>query len=187
MNRTTKINIGGKEYILCYSSRVVRSICVKFGSPGKMNEMLENEAPITRVETMLFVIHELIQAGAVFAKMNGFNNPEPLTLKELNTLFPVMHPRMIVGKIREAITLGSAVSVEIKQKQQKGKAKNGPKLKLTPDRILWWGLHIGLDYNTTLDIPHGELLSLINEEQIEQGMADVKITNSEEDPFPDWE
>ena len=152
-----------------------------------MNEMLENEAPITRVETMLFVIHELIRAGAVFAKMNGIENPAPPTREELNVMFPVMNPLIISGKIREAITLGSAVSVEIKPKQQKGKAKNGPKLKLTPDRLIWWGLHIGLDYNTTLDIPHGELLSLINEEQIEQGMADVKMTNSEEDPFPDWE
>lgn len=177
----------GKEYNLCYSSRVVRSICDEYTSPGKMNEMLESGSPIERTEAQLFVLHKLLDAGARFAKMEGTKYAEPPTIEELHTLYPIMHPRIIAEKIKETIILGSKVSVETKPKPQKGKGKSSPKLKLTPDRLMWWGLKMGLSRDETLDVPHGELLSLINEYQIQNGMADVKLTNSEEDPFPDWE
>lgn len=192
MTRTRNISINGKEYILCYSTRVVRAVTEEFGSPGKMNYALtESESAEERLETMLFVLHKLMEAGARFSDMEGIENPKVPSLKELHALFPLMHPQKVIRSIKDAITFGSAVSVEIKDIEPKGKGKGKTrapkKLKPTIDRYIWYGLHIGLDYNTALDIPHGELLSLINEEMLQSGTAEEKITNSEEDPFPDWE
>lgn len=189
MKRTTTIKINNEDYILCYSTRVVRAVTDKFGSPGKMDEALKNEdSAVDRIEANLFVLSALLKAGAAYAKLEGAENPRPLSLEELHTFYPIMHPRIIYAKIKEAIALGSAVSVEIKEKPQSGKKqKQSIKRKITGDSYIWYGLHLGLDYNTTLDIPHGELLSLINEEQIQNGIADEIIKNSEEDPFPDWD
>lgn len=192
MTRTKSININGKEYLLCYSTRVVRAVNDRFGNPGKMNyALMESKSAEERIETMLLMLHELMKAGARFAKMEGTENPEPLSIKELHTIFPLLRPNTVTRAIRDAITFGSAVSVEVKTVEPKGKGRGKTqtqkKLKPTTDRYIWYGLHIGLDYNTTLDIPHGELLSLINEEMLQSGAAEEKILNSEEDPFPDWE
>ena len=39
---------------------------------------------------------------------------------------------------------------------------------------MWYGLHIGLTYDETLDLPLGELLTLINIDQIKSGIAREK-------------
>ena len=187
MNRTTTIELNGREYTLCYSTRVVRSIENKFGCPGNMAQKMESDSAIERTETLLFVLCELIKAGAIFAEMERISNPKPLSLDELHLYYPIMHPRIVAEKIKEAITLGAAVSSEIKEIKVKGK-KPQKKLKMNSDRYIWYGLHIGLDYNTTLDIPHGELLSLIQEQQIQNGTAEEVIKNEDDDPIPsDWE
>lgn len=190
MKRTTSFEIAGKEYILCYSTRAVRAVTEKYGSPGKMEHALsESESAIERTETMLFVLHELLCAGARFSKLEGIENPTTPTLDELHRVYPLLFPQRVTAEIKKAITVGSAVSTEIKpiEPKEKSKSKKPKNLKPTIERMIWYGLHLGLDYNTLLDIPHGELLTLINEEQIQTGTAEEKLMNSDEDPFPDWE
>lgn len=188
MNRTKTIDIAGKTYLLCYSTRAVRAVTDRFGSPVKMNEALNNNAsPAERVEALLFVLHQLIIAGARFAKRENIDNPPPLTLDELHTLYPMIKPRTAYKTIKDAIIYGSAVAFDVKDKPQKGKSKTPKKTKMTPERYVYYGLQMGLDYDTALDIPHGELLSYINIDQVAKDIATEVYHNDEEEPFPDWE
>lgn len=189
MRRTETININGVDYTLCYSTRTVRAVTEKFGSPGMMDyAMRQSKSAVERVDALLFVLHELLISGARFLYLTTGEKTEPPTLLEIYAAFPRMNYNETLKKVTDAITAGSFVSTEIKQKPAKGKKKSREqKLPATIDRYIWYGLHVGLDYNTALDIPHGELLSLINEEQIQTGVADPVIKNSDEDPFPDWE
>lgn len=188
MNRTKTIDIAGKKYLLCYSTRVVRAVTDSFGSPAKMNEALMNNAsPAERAEALLYVLHELILAGARFALRESKENPPAPTLDELRTLLPLIKPRTALQAVKDAITFGSAVAFDIKDKPGKGKRKTTKKTKMTPERYLYYGLQLGMDYDTVLDIPHGELLTLINIDQVAKDIAQEIYSNNNEDPIPDWE
>ena len=50
-------------------------------------------------------------------------------------------------------------------------SREGP---VSPSWLLWYGLHIGLSMDETLDIPFGDLLTLIAIDQIKNGMAKEK-------------
>ena len=79
----------------------------------------------------------------------------------------------------------SIKSGEPKNKKAKVKTTPGPK---SPEWFLWHGLHMGLDYKTTLDIPHGELLTLISAQNIYNGAPDESnAKNSDFDAIPDWD
>ena len=188
MNRTKTIDIAGKTYLLCYSTRTVRAVSDRFGSPVKMNEAINNNAsPAERVEALLFVLHQLILAGARFAIREGIPNPQPLSLEELHNYYPLMKPRILTNTVKDAITYGSAVAFDVAEKPQKGKKKTPAKTKMTPEKYVYYGLQIGLDYDTALDIPHGELLSYINIDQVAKDLATEIYRNDDEEPFPDWE
>lgn len=187
MKRTVTIRLNGKAHTLCYTVRTVRAVTEKFGSPEKMDEVItQSPSAIERTESLIFVLHALILSGARFCILNGIDNPPPLSIDEVRAMYPLLNGNAVYELIKTVISAGSALSVDISQKPAKGR-KAAPKLKPTVDRYLWYGLHMGLSYTETLDIPLGQLLSLVNEEQIQQGTAEVKYHNSDEDPFPDWE
>lgn len=184
MKRTTTINICGKDYILCYSTRVVRSLDEQYGSPGKIAEIIESKNVIERIDAHIFILSQLIKAGARFAKREQIENPEPLSEKDLKNVFNSLKFETMERKIKEAIAVGAKVSNEVREIEGKNK-KPQKKMKMTADRYIWYGLHLGLDYDTILDIPHGELLSLINEEQIQNETAEEIIKNEDDDPIPE--
>ena len=57
---------------------------------------------------------------------------------------------------------------------------------MTPDWFLWYGLKIGLDYNTSLDIPFIDLQNLISVEQIKHEGAKPKIVLTDDQAFDFW-
>lgn len=46
--------------------------------------------------------------------------------------------------------------------------------------LIWYGLHIGLSYQDTLDLPFGELLDLISVEQVKREGAKLRETEEAE-------
>lgn len=55
---------------------------------------------------------------------------------------------------------------------------------MSSEWLIWYGIHIGLTLNETLDLPIGELLTLIAIDQIKSGIATEKEKyESEEDEF----
>lgn len=187
MKRTATIRLNSKDYTLCYSVRTLQAVNEKFGSPENMFEMITHgTSAVERTEAIVYVLHALIVSGAHFCILHGIDNPQPLSIGELRAVFPLFRLSEMEKLIKTTIMISSKLSVDVTPKPAKGKKKM-PRLEPTADRYIWYGLHIGLDYNTVMTIPFGQLLSLINEEQLQSGTADVKYHNSDNDPIPDWE
>lgn len=52
---------------------------------------------------------------------------------------------------------------------------------MTPEWLIWYGLHLGISYPAIQAVPFGELLDLVAVEQIQNGVAREKA----EDDFFD--
>ena len=56
---------------------------------------------------------------------------------------------------------------------------------ISPEWLTWYGMRVGLSHNEALDVPVGELLSLIAVEQIKNEGAKLKTDHYDEDIIPD--
>ena len=51
---------------------------------------------------------------------------------------------------------------------------------MTPEWLIWYGLHLGLDYTQTHDIVVGELMDLITIDQIKKGELSSRVDDDYE-------
>jgi hypothetical protein len=51
---------------------------------------------------------------------------------------------------------------------------------LTPEWLIWYGLHLGLNYTQAHDIVVGELLDLITIDQIKKGELSLRVDDDYE-------
>ena len=181
MQRLFNVKIGDKSYPICYTLRVLKAISDEYGSPDKALSLMESSSAVQAMETQIFVLHKLILAGAKVSYANGDKGPEPLTLQETRIMANLTVPGTLKTIVLNTMALSSRISIEAVPAKKKGRRGNA-----CFESYLWQGLHIGLDYNTAMDIPFGELLSLIGEESIQNG-AKERIRNSQDDVIPDWE
>lgn len=185
--RTTRIKILDIEYPLCYSTRVVIAVHEKYGSLDAMYASLQNLQEANKAfEGRLWMLQQLMQAGKRHATLSGLPCPTIPQLSALRMSIPGKYGE-IMEKIEETITAGCMMTIRAGEpKNKKAKAKTTPGTK-SPEWFLWHGLHIGLDYNTTLDLPHGELLTLISAQNIYNGAPDESnAKNNDFDAIPDW-
>lgn len=70
----------GEERAFCFSLRVLRDILAKFGS---FDEMFNAVDGADSVEAVVWLISRLMLAGDRCAKMNGEENPKPLSEDEI--------------------------------------------------------------------------------------------------------
>ena len=181
MKRLFTIRIGDKDYPITYTLRVFKNLSDKYGSPDKAIEKMNGEAALPAMEAQIFALHQMILAGAKVAQESGQECPKPLTLEETKVYSSLTHISQIKNIVINGITLCSKPSIEAAP--AKKKARIG---KPTVESYLWQGLHMGLSYGETMDIPFGELLSLIGEDSIQHG-AKERIRNTDDDVIPDWE
>ena len=182
MQRLFNVKIGDKSYPICYTLRVLKAISDEYGSADKAMSLMESKSAVQAMETQIFVLHKLILAGAKVSFANGDKGPEPLTLAETRVMANLTVPGTLKKIVLNCIALSSRLSIEAVPAKKKGHSRGLACF----ESYLWQGLHIGLDYNTAMDIPFGELLSLIGEESIQNG-AKERIRNSQDDVIPDWE
>ena len=183
MQRLFKVKIGDKEYPICYSLRVLKAISDEYGSPDKAFAEIDNPSAVKAMEAQVFILHKLILAGAKVSSAAGEEGPQVLSLTETRIMANLTMPGTIKKIVKSTVALSSIPSIEAEP--AKGKSKRTMR---SFESYLWQGLHLGLDYDTAMDIPFGELLSLIGEESIQNG-AKEKIRNMRdiEDAIPDWE
>lgn len=181
MLRMFKIRIGDKEYPLTYSLRAFKAVSDKFGSPDKMQAALDSDHAAEAFEAQIFVLHELILAGARYATLIGEDAPAKLTLQETRVMSQLTKLAELNRIIKNTISLASMPSIEAAPAK-----KNTRKTIPTFEHYMWQALNIGLDYNTAMDLPFGELLSYIGENSIQNG-AKEKIRNNRDEVIPDWD
>lgn len=110
--KTAKINLDGKEYLLCFSTRVVKKCAERYGGVEKIDEALGSEDAVQALDESLWILAAMLDAGARYAKLNGMENPAPPDQESLYDLCDVSDFAGLKGKIMETITAGKAHQVE---------------------------------------------------------------------------
>ena len=82
--RTGKITIAGKEYILCFSTMVVKWL-EEENEEGfdKALEQMYEEASEGKLSKLFSVLAMMIRAGDMYAKATGIKNPPSLSEEDL--------------------------------------------------------------------------------------------------------
>lgn len=110
--RTARITIDGAEHLLCFSARVVRACTERYGEMGGMDEALTSGSPVQAMDEAVWMIATMMDAGARYAKLNGLDNPPPLTAEELLDVCDLGDFTQLTSKITETITNGKTPTVE---------------------------------------------------------------------------
>lgn len=110
--RTARITIDGAEHLLCFSARVVRACTERYGEMGGMDEALTSGSPVQAMDEAVWMIAAMMDAGARYAKLNGIDNPPPLTAEDLLDVCDLGDFTQLTSKITETITNGKTPTVE---------------------------------------------------------------------------
>ena len=81
--RTGTITLNGQRHILCFSVRVVRNCTERYGSMKGMYEALSAESELQVLDESLWLLRELMEAGAKYATLHNLETVKPLTADEM--------------------------------------------------------------------------------------------------------
>lgn len=110
--RTARITIDGAEHLLCFSARVVRACTERYGDMGNMDTALTSGSAVQAMDEAVWLIAAMMDAGARYARLNGLDNPPPLTADQLLDVCDLGDFTLLTGKITETITNGKTPTVE---------------------------------------------------------------------------
>lgn len=110
--KTAKITLDGREYLLCFSTRVVKQCAERYGGVEQIGEALGSEDAVQALDESLWMLAAMLDAGARYAKLNGLENPAPPDRETLYDLCDVSDFAGLKGKIMETVTAGKAHRVE---------------------------------------------------------------------------
>ena len=99
------------EYITCFSTRVLIAIEEREGDSTEGLKRILNDS---KLDDLFWLLAQLIDAGARYAKMEGLNNPEPLTKDELIDMIGVDEYPSIFGEITQTVISGNTPNIETK-------------------------------------------------------------------------
>ena len=122
--RTAKMSVDGREYLLCFSGRVIRNVTEKFGSLPAMYEAFSQDEQEKSLDAAVWVLSQMIQAGDRYAKLNGLENPGKLSFDDLYDLFDINDFTGIYSKIKETIRSGKQQTVTAVSDNSGGGRKN---------------------------------------------------------------
>lgn len=123
--RTARITIDGAEHLLCFSARVVRACTERYGDMGNMDDALGGGSPVQAMDEAVWLIAAMMDAGARYARLNGLDNPAPLTADQLLDVCDLGDFAQLYGKIQETITNGRAPTVEAEPPKNAGATPEG--------------------------------------------------------------
>lgn len=108
--RTGKITIKGKEYLTCFSTRALIACEERSGSIEHELEKIEGGS----IKECIWLIYQLIIAGDRYAKIEGIENPEPMTYDELIDSLGADEYPGIFKAIKDTTTAGTNRNIEVK-------------------------------------------------------------------------
>lgn len=132
--RTAKIEIGGREYLLCFSARVVRAVTERYGGVEYIDsalsgrpqrgdaapEAVDGQNPaaesafdaVRALDEAVWLLSAMMDGGARYAKLNDLDNPPVLTADDLLDVLDLSDFSRLKSKIAETITNGERRNVE---------------------------------------------------------------------------
>lgn len=110
--RTATIDICGREYLLCFSARVVRAVTERYGGMEHIDETLTAEDPVRALDEAVWLLSAMMDGGARYAKVNDIETAPPLTADELLDVLDIGDFAALREKIAETVTNGMSRHVE---------------------------------------------------------------------------
>lgn len=110
--RTARIEIEGREHLLCFSARVVRAVTERYGGVEAIDNVLSGSEPVRALDEAVWLLATMMDGGARYAKLNDIDNQPALTSDELLDVLDISDFGRLKDKIAETITNGKSVNVE---------------------------------------------------------------------------
>lgn len=117
--RTGSIVINKKEYVLCFSARVVRACTERYGSIENIDKYLLEGTETQTMDESVWLLEQMIAAGDRYAKQEGIENPAPLSYDEIYDLCGLDDLMDMKAKIFSTIANGNERTVEIETGDEK--------------------------------------------------------------------
>ena len=110
--RTGKIKIGDKEYLGCFSTRVLANVEDYTGMSFEtgLKDILDKKS----IKDIIWFVSQLINAGDRYAKMEGIDNPGTLDEDEIYDIVGVDDYEDVFGSIGEIVKSGTKPEIELK-------------------------------------------------------------------------
>ena len=125
--RIGKIKINGREHLLCFSARVVRSCSERYGSIDKIPDALSKGTEAEIMDESFWLLAEMMTAGDRYAKLEGLENEKPLSVEELYDTCGMEDIANMKTRIFETVSNGNERMVEV----EADKGKNVETAQLT--------------------------------------------------------
>ena len=109
--RTAKAKIHGKEYLICFSTRVLMALEER---EGDISAGLEKIMKTQKVSDVFWLLAQMIDAGDRYAKIEGIDNPGTISYDELVDTLGVDEYQDVFGAIAEAVQKGTKPDVQTK-------------------------------------------------------------------------
>lgn len=105
-------HICGQRRVLCYSMRVSRALVEKFGSREAMRKKLGGEDTLEALDTSLWLVWAMMDAGKRYADLEGLDCPPAPALDELMDRYDMNDLAELQQATNEAMTVGMRQDVE---------------------------------------------------------------------------
>ena len=110
--RTGKVWIGGKEYLTCFSTRVLMRVEEEKGEAAHqwLQKMVEKQS----VGDMFWLLAQLIDAGNRYAKLEGLDNPGAISFDDLVDAVGVDEYGTMFAAVVETVNNGQTPTIKTK-------------------------------------------------------------------------
>lgn len=110
--RSGRIKIDGTEHVLCFSVRVVRNCTERYGEVNGLYQALTDENQVRSLDESLWILSQMMEAGAKYAKEKGMPNAAPLTVDQLYDTCDFSDLAGIRSAVMLTISSGKKTNVE---------------------------------------------------------------------------
>lgn len=111
--RAGSICIDGETHVLCFSVRVVRACTERYGSVAGIDDALSSDDPIRALDESLWILSEMMRAGAKYATEHGMENAKAMSVDELYDHCDIHDLAGIKASLVLTISNGAATNVKV--------------------------------------------------------------------------
>ena len=114
--KTKTVKIFDKEYLLCFSTRVVLACEDRAGSVEAELTKIGEKNGVTEI---IWLLYEMLKAGAAYARINDIDNPPLFSYDDMLDGLAIDDYGSIISSILETIKTDTKREVEVKPSKKK--------------------------------------------------------------------
>lgn len=121
--RTGIVTINEKQYLVCFSTRVMLALEERGGDADQELKKILDEH---KMSSTFWLLAQMIDAGDRYAKLEGMDNPGTLSFDQLVDLVGIDEYDTMFRSVWNAIKAGNTPTVHTKVKQEKNAETTPP-------------------------------------------------------------